>query len=138
MRVDLYGSLALTGQGHGTINACLLGIEGEAPETINTKTIVQRGDRIRNDQIININGTKKIKFEYAKDMLLHMTTSLTGHPNGMRFSGFNEKGDVVATAVYYSIGGGFIVNAQDNVDHGQNIYYKGIHQSCSPQHISSH
>jgi len=43
----------------------------------------------------------------------------------MRFTAFNVDGDIVASSIYYSIGGGFIVNAEDNKDHGQNIYYKG-------------
>lgn len=69
--------------------------------------------------------SQSVKFDPLKHMTLHMTTSLPQHPNGMRFTAFNVDGDIVASSIYYSIGGGFIVNAEDNKDHGQNIYYKG-------------
>jgi L-serine deaminase len=110
IRVDLYGSLALTGLGHGTPNAILMGLEGETPEMINTTTILTRVKTIEDASKLNLNGTNIITFIPDKHLQYHYTESLPSHPNGMRLSCFNKNGDVIASNEFFSIGGGFVVN----------------------------
>ena len=89
IRVDLYGSLALTGKGHGTDRAVLLGLAGESPETVDPAKVAEVGPIPTN-------------IVFNKDMVM------PGHPNAMRFTAklFQEKPG--PSVVYYSIGGGFI------------------------------
>ncbi|KAJ2305502.1 hypothetical protein IWW55_001900, partial [Coemansia sp. RSA 2706] len=120
IKVDLYGSLALTGIGHGTPNATLMGLEGELPETVPTETIISRVEAMRESQTITLNGTHRIRFNPDKDMTLHYYESLPQHPNGMRFTVFDANGDMLATNEYFSIGGGFVVNDKTQLAHGEN------------------
>jgi L-serine dehydratase len=92
IRVDLYGSLALTGKGHGTDRAVLLGLAGESPETVDTAKVAEP-------------GPVPVEIVFNKDM------ALPGHPNAMRFTA--RPGPSV---VYYSIGGGFIVREGEKAD----------------------
>ncbi|KAJ2736490.1 hypothetical protein H4R23_002006 [Coemansia sp. Cherry 401B] len=124
IKVDLYGSLALTGIGHGTPNATLMGLEGELPETVPTETIISRVEAMRESQTITLNGTHRIRFNPDKDMTLHYYESLPQHPNGMRFTVFDANGDMLATNEYFSIGGGFVVNDKTQLAHGENVYYR--------------
>jgi L-serine deaminase len=122
LRVDLYGSLALTGVGHGTNNAILVGLEGDTPETVDTKSILPRVDEMYKSKRLKLNGTKEIMFCPEKHLIFHFTKSLPAHPNGMRFSGYDKNGDLVATNEFFSIGGGFVVNEQTQL--AQNVFYK--------------
>lgn len=109
IRIDLYGSLALTGKGHGTDSAILNGLEGKDPETIEPETVVPRARAIAEQHKINLIGKHIIDFNFEKDLLLHQRETLPLHSNGMRFSAFDAAGDILHTQIYYSIGGGFIV-----------------------------
>jgi L-serine deaminase len=124
IRVDLYGSLALTGVGHGTPNAVLMGLEGEAPETVETSTIISRVEAMNETKSIKVNGTRRIKFDPERDVVFHNFESLPQHPNGMRVTVMDENGDMLATNEYFSVGGGFVVNEATQVNHGENMYYK--------------
>ncbi|KAJ2083633.1 hypothetical protein H4R24_000691 [Coemansia sp. RSA 988] len=124
IKIDLYGSLALTGIGHGTPNATLMGLEGELPETVPTETIISRVESMQDTNTITLNGVHRIRFNPDKDMTLHYYESLPQHPNGMRFTVFNQNGDMLATNEYFSIGGGFVVNEKTQVAHGENVYYR--------------
>ncbi|KAJ2269037.1 hypothetical protein EV176_004746 [Coemansia sp. RSA 451] len=124
IKVDLYGSLALTGIGHGTPNATLMGLEGELPETVPTETIISRVEAMHQSSTITLNGTHRIRFNPDKDMALHYYESLPQHPNGMRFTVFDANGDMLATNEYFSIGGGFVVNERTQLAHGENVYYR--------------
>ncbi|KAJ1920841.1 hypothetical protein H4219_001078 [Mycoemilia scoparia] len=124
IKADLYGSLALTGIGHGTPNATLMGLEGEAPETVPTDTVISRVQSMHDTNTITLNGTHRIRFNPEKDLTLHYYESLPQHPNGMRFSVFDKNGDLLATNEYFSIGGGFVVNERTQVAHGENVYYR--------------
>ncbi|KAJ1828172.1 hypothetical protein LPJ73_008618, partial [Coemansia sp. RSA 2703] len=97
IKVDLYGSLALTGIGHGTPNATLMGLEGELPETVPTETIITRVQAMHDTNTISLNGTHRVRFNPDKDMTLHYYESLPQHPNGMRFTVFDSNGDMLAT-----------------------------------------
>ncbi|WP_054285672.1 L-serine ammonia-lyase [Gulbenkiania mobilis] len=107
--VALYGSLALTGAGHGTVDAVLVGLEGAHPRTVQPETVPARAAMIRTGGQIRLNGTHEIAFAFDRDFQLHKQEFLPKHANGMRFDAFDAHGQVVGSQVYYSIGGGFIV-----------------------------
>ncbi len=111
--VDLYGSLALTGQGHGTDKAILNGLEGKDPEHVVPETMQPRMETIRDSQKLNLNGEKDITFSYAEHLLFHQKDFLPKHSNGMRFSAYSADKKVLFTQIYYSVGGGFIVTDED-------------------------
>ena len=106
---ELYGSLALTGHGHGTDRALLLGLEGELPDLIEPEAIEPKLAQIRRAKTLDFGGFLEIGFDEATDLLWHKDKTLAAHSNGMRFTAFDSNGGVIATQVYYSIGGGFIL-----------------------------
>ena len=109
VQVELYGSLALTGHGHGTDRAILLGLSGELPDQIAPETIEPKLGEIRGSRKLKLAGVKEIAFEEARDLLWHKDKTLASHSNGMRFSALDSNEGTIATQVYYSIGGGFIL-----------------------------
>jgi L-serine dehydratase len=115
VKAELYGSLALTGVGHCTDRAVLLGLAGERPDTIDPGKIESLINATRMGRALQLAGEKQIKFEEEEDLVFHRDLVLPGHPNGMRFSAFDESGKVISEAVYYSIGGGFIVKEGQSV-----------------------
>ncbi len=108
---QLYGSLALTGRGHCTDRAILLGLEGLSPDTIDPTVIEPTLQRIRGTGRIKLLGRRDIAFDEPLDVLFHFDQVLPGHTNGMRFTAHDGAHAVLARAEYYSIGGGFIVQA---------------------------
>lgn len=112
MRVEahLYGSLALTGKGHGTDKAVLLGLEGELPESVDVDAADARVNAIREGKRLRLGGSREIAFDDKSDLLFHRMESLPAHPNGLRFIAFAENGVELLSRTYYSIGGGFVVN----------------------------
>lgn len=110
VKTDLYGSLALTGKGHATDLACLLGLEGNAPDLVDPNIVITRCDEIRKAHKLNLFGKKEVTFNEETDLIFHMDKQLPYHPNGMRFTAFQENGDELFSEVYYSVGGGFIVD----------------------------
>jgi L-serine dehydratase len=115
VNVDLYGSLALTGIGHGTDRAILLGLLGEAPDTVDPATVEAKIAAVRSTGSLALNGSKTIHFLEAEDLhfrrnQMYPDTTVVSHPNGMRFTAFDENGAIFADEVFYSIGGGFIVS----------------------------
>ncbi|WP_058494364.1 L-serine ammonia-lyase [Legionella worsleiensis] len=113
VKVELYGSLALTGKGHGTDKAILNGLENKAPETVLPETMVPRMHEILNTHTLNLGGKKNISFNEATDFLFLQKELLPKHTNGMRFSAFDSEGNLLISQVYYSIGGGFITTEED-------------------------
>ncbi len=105
---ELYGSLALTGHGHGTDRAVLLGLSGEKPAEVDPSQIDSLLQTIRESSTLRVLGMRPVHFEESRDLLFHVDQVLPAHPNGMRFSAFDRRGDLLASGVYYSIGGGFI------------------------------
>ena len=112
IKVELFGSLAFTGRGHGTDFAILLGLEGQAPDTINPDIIRPRAAEIINQQSINLDGIHKVKFEYETDFIFNFKDTLTMHTNAMRFRAYNAGNEEFSCQIYYSIGGGFIIDEQ--------------------------
>ena len=106
--VDLYGSLALTGIGHGTDRAILLGLSGERPDVVDPARVDGILKSIRESGDLNLGGARRIAFAEAGDLLFHRDQMLAGHPNGMRFTAYDEGGGALHRRVYYSVGGGFV------------------------------
>jgi L-serine dehydratase len=111
--VQLYGSLALTGLGHCTDRAVLLGLEGNRPDQIEPEAIEPALARIRSSGRIRLAGTREIGFDEPLDLLLHRDQTLPLHTNGMRFTALDAGGDVLHREEFYSTGGGFIVRAAE-------------------------
>ncbi|MFP5227667.1 MAG: L-serine ammonia-lyase [Acidobacteriota bacterium] len=114
VRVDLYGSLALTGRGHGTDRAVLLGLSGEEAATIDPATIDPKLAAIRNSGQLMLLGTRALPFREVDHLVFHANEMVppgarTQHPNGVRFTATDEAGDVLLAQTFFSIGGGFIV-----------------------------
>jgi L-serine dehydratase len=106
--IDLYGSLALTGKGHGTFDAVLLGLEGKAPATVDPDNVPRRATEIRKEGRLNLANERSVLFE----LLIHAREVLPLHSNGMRFTTHDSSNKILCSQVYYSIGGGFIVTEE--------------------------
>jgi len=113
LRAEVFGSLALTGRGHGTDKAVLLGLEGHRPNLIDPDIIPATLARIRGEKTIRLMGTHLVAFEEKRDLVMNKRQKLPFHTNGMRFTAFDAAGNVIATRDYYSVGGGFVVNADE-------------------------
>ncbi|KAF0965259.1 L-serine ammonia-lyase [Rhodococcus sp. T7] len=112
VRVDLYGSLAATGAGHGTMSAILLGLEGYRPETIATEEMETRLATVRASRRIRVAGTVEIPLA-EDEMVLHPLTVLDFHPNGMTLTATAADGRELHAQTYFSIGGGFVVTGAE-------------------------
>ncbi len=110
--VELFGSLAFTGKGHGTDKAILLGLEGNLPNTIDPDIIQPRASNIISQKQLNLAGNHLIQFDYEQDFIFNFKDLLPHHTNGMRFSAVDDDGKTLRTGIYYSIGGGFILDEQ--------------------------
>jgi L-serine dehydratase len=108
---QLYGSLALTGRGHCTDRAILLGLSGMSPDTIDSAAVEPTLHRIRSTGRMSLLGRHDIAFDEPLNLLFHIDQVLPGHSNGMRFTAHDAALAVLAHEEYYSIGGGFIVQA---------------------------
>ncbi len=109
IRAELYGSLALTGIGHGTDRAVLLGLSGQEPDQVDPGTIEDRVEEIRSSGQLRLGGSHRIPFREPDHLLFHRDEILAGHPNGMRFTAWDRQGTALREAAYYSVGGGFVV-----------------------------
>src|ERR1700728_1983837 len=109
VKAELYGSLALTGVGHGTDKALLLGLSGELPEEVNPARVDSIVSEIRETKRLRVFGSQDVEFEETRDLLFHNDMRLPQHPNGMRFSAFDESGHELVSEAYFSIGGGFVL-----------------------------
>jgi L-serine dehydratase len=110
VHVVLYGSLGLTGKGHGSDKAVLLGLEGESPALVDVDAIAARLAAIRETTTVNLLGEHPVRFDPATDLEFERKRSLPGHPNGMLFTAAGADGAELAARIYYSVGGGFVVD----------------------------
>ena len=113
VRAEVFGSLALTGRGHGTDKAVLMGLEGHWPNQIDPDVIPAALERIRKQKKINLLGKHEIRFDEKQDLVLNKRQKLPFHTNGMRFTAYDADGAELATRDYYSVGGGFVVNPEE-------------------------
>jgi len=110
MRVELFGSLGATGAGHGSPKAVMLGLEGETPESVDVESIPARIQTILDGNALQLLGKHSIGFSRRDDLVMHRTETLPFHPNGMRFTARGADDAVLLQCVYYSVGGGFVVD----------------------------
>ena len=113
VRAEVFGSLALTGRGHGTDKAVLMGLEGHWPNQIDPDVIPAALERIRKQKKINLLGKHEIRFDEKQDLVLNKRQKLPFHTNGMRFTAYDADGAELATRDYYSVGGGFVVHPEE-------------------------
>jgi L-serine dehydratase len=111
--IELMGSLALTGVGHGTDRAVLLGLAGASPDTIDPDIIGPTVAEIRATRQLKLGGTHVIAFDPPRDMAFRGEIMPTFHPNGVRFAAYDQAGEVIASRIYYSIGGGFVLDEDE-------------------------
>jgi L-serine dehydratase len=109
VRVQRFGSLGAPGHGHGSGPAVLWGLEGEHPETVDTRRGPLRAAEIVSTHRLRLNGTHEVAFDAATDLVLHRRQSLPFHPNGMTCTAYTGD-DVLSERTYYSIGGGFVLD----------------------------
>ncbi|WP_030455611.1 L-serine ammonia-lyase [Herbidospora cretacea] len=110
VQVILYGSLGLTGKGHGSDKAVLLGLSGEKPELVDVDAVEGKLAAMREAGTVSLMGQRPVPFVVGDDLVFERKVSLPHHPNGMRFTAWGDSGDVLREKVYYSVGGGFVVD----------------------------
>jgi L-serine dehydratase len=110
---DLYGSLALTGKGHATDRAVLIGLSGKRPDSLCPDEADLIVERVRAGGRLLLAGVKETPFDERADMRFLQRERLPHHSNGMRFSAWDEEGNVLEAKVSYSIGGGAVVDEGD-------------------------
>ncbi len=120
IKVDLYGSLALTGKGHATDIAIILGLQGMSPETVDPNAVEDNIQKVRQTDTIPLLGTRDTPFQEEKHLLFHREKTLPYHPNGMKFTIFDRDGRELLSKTYYSVGGGFIVD-HDHVKKDESV-----------------
>ncbi len=143
VQVELYGSLAKTGHGHGTDLAVVLGLNGDDPVTIPVESVQSNIDQINATKQINLGGRRMIPFEPERDVVFLYDQTLPYHANGLIFRAFYQDGSG-ESQTYYSVGGGFVVKeGEENqasemvlpfpIDHGSELRTWCIqeHQSIS-------
>jgi L-serine dehydratase len=110
--VKLFGSLALTGRGHGTDKAVVLGLEGQQPETVDPEYIRRRFEEIAQRSRLRLAGQHEILFDLRKDLAFLTTQNLPRHPNGLQFTALADDGSELLSRQYYSVGGGFVLEGE--------------------------
>ncbi|NAX43984.1 MULTISPECIES: L-serine ammonia-lyase [unclassified Vibrio] len=116
VQIDLYGSLSLTGRGHHTDRAVILGLLGNKPDTIKITSANQALAHAIEHGELNLAGKQLIPFQLKTD-LLFQNTNLPLHENGMTITAFGSQGETLAFETYYSVGGGFVATAKE-LEHG--------------------
>ncbi|MEW2545528.1 L-serine ammonia-lyase [Streptomyces sp. NPDC047002] len=112
LHAELYGSLGATGHGHGTPKAVLLGLEGNAPRTVDVERADEEAERISTSGRLRLLGAHEIAFDASKDLVLHRRKRLPYHANGMRITAYGAAGETLLEKTYYSVGGGFVVDEE--------------------------
>lgn len=113
IKADLYGSLAMTGAGHATDVAVLLGLLGEHPDSVDPDKVPEYIASIKDNDQLKLGGTRTISFHFDTDLQFHFGSSLPNHPNGMSLTALDTNGEVLYKNQYYSVGGGFVLNEQE-------------------------
>jgi L-serine dehydratase len=122
IKIDLYGSLAKTGKGHGTDMALILGLSGYDPETIDPLTITQKLEEVRSSGKIILNREAPIDFGVEEDIKFNSNKNLSFHPNGVSIAATLDSGQKIRH-IFYSIGGGFVVCHDLQIDGKRNYSF---------------
>ena len=110
VKVELFGSLGFTGRGHGTDKALLLGLEGDEPATVDVDSVAARVANTSKTKRISLLGKHEVALDPETQLVFHRRDKLPLHANGMRFTAHDVAGGVVVERIYYSVGGGFVVD----------------------------
>jgi L-serine dehydratase len=113
VQVQLYGSLALTGVGHGTDCAVLAGLTGALPDSIEPQSIAPLVEAIKLTRRLMLMGKHDIAFDVSQDLVFHRSESLPQHPNGILLEAFSADGSSLHKNTYFSIGGGAVLDLQE-------------------------
>lgn len=116
VHVELFGSLGATGKGHGSDTAVLLGLSGHEPDTVDVDAIPGYLTRIRDDGRLLVLGRQALVFDEARDLVFNKREALPLHANALRLRAFDAGGHELASRVYYSVGGGFVVSDEVAAD----------------------
>ena len=108
--IKLYGSLALTGVGHGTDFAVIAGLMGEIPEDVDPVLARERVDKVRQERMLPLGGSREIPFDAVTDLLYFKDQVLAEHPNGMILEAFDAEGATLHRNAFFSIGGGAVLD----------------------------
>ena len=110
VKAEMFGSLGVTGKGHGSDKAVILGLMGETPEGVAIEAVEGMLAKVREEKRLPLMGTRPVPFVDGEDLILHKRRSLPFHPNGMRFTAWDADGAELRSSVFYSVGGGFVVD----------------------------
>ena len=117
MQITLYASLALTGRGHATDRAVILGLAGFEPRSLDPDEAEAVMGHVRTSHRLPLGGGREIGFDEARDLIFDGRTRLPQHPNALKFSAFDAEGRTIGERLYFSVGGGFV---RDEDEMGQN------------------
>lgn len=121
LTIELFGSLAFTGKGHGTDHAILLGLMGEMPHEVDPDSIASRAINVISEGLLPLPNQQTISFNYINDFIFNFKELLPQHTNGMRFRAFEANDQLLLEEIYYSIGGGFILKENEAPHAGAQI-----------------
>jgi L-serine dehydratase len=110
VRAELFGSLGVTGKGHGTDRALILGLEGEDPATVDIDSIARRVAAVQSTKRLRLLGMHEVELNPTTALVFHRRDTLPLHANGMRFTALAPDRAPISESIYYSVGGGFIVD----------------------------
>ena len=110
IKVELFGSLGFTGKGHGSDRAIILGLEGEEPATVDVDSVAKRVAAVEQSKQIKLLAKYEVGLDPATNLVFHRREKLPLHANGMRFTALDTAGAPVVEKIYYSVGGGFVVD----------------------------
>ena len=110
VKVELFGSLGFTGKGHGSDRAIILGLEGEEPATVDVDSVAARVARVAETKQISLLGQRTVALDPATQLVFHRREKLPLHSNGMRFTALDATGARIVERIFYSVGGGFVVD----------------------------
>jgi len=113
VRAELFGSLGATGHGHGSVNAVLLGLAGEEPESVDPARAELLADDVRAAGTLPLLGHHPVSFDVGEDIVLHRRKRLEFHSNGMQFAAVDAAGAELSARTYYSVGGGFVLGEDE-------------------------
>lgn len=119
-QINLYGSLALTGLGHGTDRAIILGLAGYKPDLVDPNLVFSFPKDVQKKEIIALAGKYPINFKQKTDLVFHRTKRLDHHPNGIKMTAFATDSKHLSEQIYYSTGGGFIATEAELIANSKN------------------
>ncbi len=113
IQVELFGSLGLTGRGHGSDKAVVLGLMGHEPATVDVERVDDWMRQWRESQRLQLPGGPVVALHPREDLIFHKRESLNFHPNGMRFTALDGSNQRLLRREYFSVGGGFVLDEDE-------------------------